>query len=103
MIRETARNGAGVSEKNGKMVFGREIRIKRRLEAGGTRLRRRFVGARRDEVVGLTAVEAEPFVSTAILFLGSERAAAERIDFLWYDVWVVRVKRSRDAGVNEVV
>ena len=42
----------------------------------GTALRRRFVGARRDKVIGLTAIEAEPFVPMTILFLGGERAAA---------------------------
>ena len=47
-----------------------------KVKAGGARLGRRFVGARRDKVIGLTAIEAEPFVSTAIFFLGGERAAA---------------------------
>ena len=67
---------------------------------GAARLRRRFVGERRYEVVGLTAVEAESFVSTAFFFLGGERAAADRIDFHGYDVRAVRVEGSRDAGVN---
>ena len=31
------------------------------------------------------------------------RAAVDQIDFHWYDVWVVRVERSHDAGVNEIV
>ena len=62
--------------KDVKIAFGREIKIHRRLTAGGTTLRRRFVGARCDKVIGLTAVDAEPFVSTTILFLGGERAAA---------------------------
>ena len=54
-------------------------------------------------MVDLTAVEAESFVSTAILFRGGERTAADRVDLHGYDVWVLRVERSRDADVHDVV
>ena len=45
----------------------------------------------------MTAIEAEPFVSTIILFLGGERAAADRVDLRGYDVGVVR---SRGAAMQ---
>ena len=60
----TARSEAGVSKNIAK------------VKGGWGQAKGWLVGVRRHEVVGLTAVEAEPFVSTAILFLGGERAAA---------------------------
>lgn len=59
-----------------------------------------LVGTRCDEVVRLSAVEAEPLVTTTFLLLGGETTAAKWIDLYGQDVRVQvvgeRVSRDRE-------